>query len=75
VFAASIPDKQLFFHLYNETMVAGDPGIMNNNVIVGSTANKSDISTLESVLPHGEVLVFQLKSKHGAPSTQLSDST
>jgi hypothetical protein len=36
-------------------------------VILRSTANKPSISILESVLPHGEVLVFQFKSKQYAP--------
>ena len=48
-------------------MVARDPGIINNNVIVGSTANKPDVPILEPVLPHGEVLIFQFKSIHSAP--------
>jgi azurin len=67
VFATFIPKQQLIAHLDNETMLAGDPRIINHNVIVGSTAYKSDISILESLLSHGEVLVFQFKSIHGAP--------
>jgi hypothetical protein len=46
VLASSIPKQQLICHLDNETMIAGDPGIINDNVIVGSTANKSNISLL-----------------------------
>ncbi len=68
VFATSIPDEQLIPDLDHETMIAGDPRIINHNVIVRSSADKSDIPIFDFVLSHGEVLVFQFKSKHGAPS-------
>jgi len=67
VFASSVPNEQLIPDLDNERMIAGDPRIINHNVILRSTANKPSISILESVLPHGEVLVFQFKSKQYAP--------
>jgi hypothetical protein len=70
VFATSISDEQLIPDLYHETMIAGDPRIINHNVIVLCTADKSRIPILESVLSHGEILVFQFKPKHGAPSYQ-----
>jgi hypothetical protein len=72
VFATSIPKQQLIAHLDNETMLAGDPRIINHNVIVRSTAYKPDISILESVLSHGEILVFQFKSIHGAPHNLMT---
>ena len=68
VFATSISDEQLIPDLYHETMIAGDPRVINHYVIVLSTADKSYIPISESVLSHGEILVFQFKSKHGAPS-------
>ena len=68
VFASSISDEQLIPDLYDETMIARDPRIINHNVIVLCTADKSHIPILESILSHGEILVFQFKSKHGAPS-------
>jgi len=74
VFASPIPEQQLIIHLDNETMAAGDSWIINDNVIVGSTADKSDISILEPVLSHGEILAFQFESEHGAPHTELLGS-
>ena len=72
VFATSIPDEQLIPDLYYETMIAGDPRIINHYVIVLCTSDKSYIPISESVLSHGEILVFQFKSKHGAPPTDIT---
>jgi len=70
VFATSIADEQLVLDLDNETMIAGDSRIINHNVIVFGTEDKLYIPIAESLLFHGEILVFQFKSKHGAPSNQ-----
>ena len=67
VFAALVTDEQLIPQLGKTSMITGDPRIFNHNVVLRSTANKPSISILESVLPYGEVLVFQFKSKHDAP--------
>ncbi|MGD8923593.1 MAG: hypothetical protein PVG64_01615, partial [Syntrophobacterales bacterium] len=57
-------NEQLIPDLDNESMIAGDPRIINHNVILWSTANKPDISILEPVLSYGDIMVFQFKSKH-----------
>ena len=67
MFAALVADEQLIPQLCKISMITGDPRIFNHNVVLRSTANKPSISILESVLPHGEVLVFQFKSKQYAP--------
>ena len=67
MFAAPVTDEQLIPQLCKIRMITGDPRIFNHNVVLRSTANKPSISILESVLPHGEVLVFQFKSKQYAP--------
>ena len=64
MFATSVTNEQLIPDLDNERMIAGDPRIINHNVILWSTANKSDISILEPVLSYSDIMVFQFKSKH-----------
>ena len=67
MFAALVADEQLIPQLCKISMITGDPRIFNHNVVLRSTANKPSISILESVLPDGEALAFQFKSKHDDP--------
>jgi len=67
MFAAHVTNEQLIPLLCKTSVITGDSMIFNHNVVLRSTANKPSTSILESVLPYGEVLVFQFKSKHDGP--------
>ena len=67
VLAAFVPDEQPVFHTCDTRMVAGDPWVVDHDVVRGIATDRAEISVFEPVLSDDEVLEPQFELEHEEP--------